>query len=209
MAPARAPCQTDSTVMVHVRTRRSRVLRGFALAASAAPICVAWILSSCVLADPPPTLPTIPPAMPSIVKASMTPPAGTFTGWPTGAFTFGIAVQVINPTDAVHYAMVEDDGTPAASLLQTAHTAGPGNYGQITLDIAATAPGDGNCHTFTLYVDAIEDASWQAYPPSTVTCDPNLCNPVTWLYEPASGAGCPAFDAGAALGRDGSADAAR
>jgi hypothetical protein len=196
------------------RTTRSRILRALALAAAVSPLGVAWSIASCVLADPPPSLSPIPPEMPTIIKGSMTPPEGIFTGWPVGT-PFVVPVQVINPLDQVLYAMVEDDGTPAATLITSSRLsqqiAGPVNSGRITIPIDATIPGDGTCHTFTLYVDAIEDeptaGQWSASGP-VVMFNPLLCNVVRWTYVPAGGTGdCPIpYDAGTLHRTDGSAD---
>lgn len=205
----------DGTHMPSARTTQSRILRAVAIAAAASPLGVAWALASCVLADPPPSLSPIPTEMPEILRNSAVPPEGTFTGWPVGT-PFQVTVQIINPTEPVLYAMVEDDDSSAAALIPMPnHEIGPSPGGTITIPIPeATVPADGNCHTFTLYVDAIEDGittsgsagAWSAMN-GAVTCNPQLCNSIKWTYEPAGlGGTCPAFDPGALRGRDASAD---
>jgi len=182
------------------RLTRSRILRAVALGAAVAPLGVAWGLASCILADPPPSLPVILPEQPKVLNTF--PPPGNFTNWQSG-LNFVVQVLPINPNDGVLYAMVEDDGTANSRLLATPHNVPAGDGGAIEVSVPAPAPSDSSCHTYTLYVDAVEDSppsgSWSTSPgpPGTVTCNPGLCVRVVWNYEPTgSGATCPSFDAG-------------
>jgi len=192
------------------RLTRSRTWCALALGGVLAPMGALFATGSCILADPPPALPTILPQQPQVLTTD--PPQGTFTSWPVGLLTFIAQVQVINPTDPVLYAMLEDEGTAGSKLVTPAGTqAQPGDGGVIVVTVSAT-PSDTNCHTFTLFLDAIEDnnGGWVEFvgTPATVKCTQSLCRTVLWTYQPRGSSGtCPVFDAGGLPAmRDASAD---
>ena len=181
------------------RLTRSRTWCALALGGVLAPMGALFATGSCILADPPPALPTILPTQPLVLTTY--PPQGTFTNWPVGGLTFIVQVQVDNPTDGVLYAMLEDEGTAGSKLLTpSSDQAGPGDGGMIVVPVSAT-PTDTNCHTYTLFLDAIEDnnGGWTEFfgTPATVKCTQSLCTQVHWTYQPPGSAGtCPVFDAG-------------
>jgi hypothetical protein len=185
---------------------RSLAMRAALVGAGLA--AIAGSFASCILADPPPALPIIPPAAPMLHSDSAYPPPGIFTGWPLGGLTFVVQVQVLNPIEGVWYGMLQVEGTANSSLVPPTTALSPaGDGGLITLMVTPPAPSDSNCHTFTLVVDSYDDGmqnNGMWFPmvggmgvPAALPCNPLLCTTIQWTYEPAGSAGtCPVFDAG-------------
>jgi hypothetical protein len=185
---------------------RASTLRAIALGAVAAPLWFAWSAVSCVLADPPPELPTILPQTPFILQGSVLPPAGQiFTNWPAGGLEVYVPVTVLDPTVPYDYLLIEDYGKPnsyAPSTFPSADTYfgtfGPsqdGSANEVVPMPPIAVPLDRNCHTFSVFVgfslSLISPASGQGY----VVSGPSGLDMVTWTYDPSGDGDCAAYDA--------------
>jgi hypothetical protein len=169
---------------------RRKVLAGLALASMGFAGT-----ASCILADPPPTLPTYIELPPVIYGNSAMPPASLITvGWPqAGVLEFTVPVQVYGSTN--FYVFEDYGGLDGGVQIQTdLRTLAPEDGGGVQLiDFSADLGGDSgaSCHTITLFADADSSAA----PNAPTGCV--LCSYVTWTYDPTGAGGCATFDAGA------------
>jgi len=170
---------------------------------------------SCVLADPPPALPTILPEAPLINANAALPPNYQFiTDWPeSGSIPFSVPVLVNNPTKL--YVLL-DYGTPSSSYPssqpQTAPTDGgppsnlavpvPDGGGVQVIDFTLLPPTPPEvCHTITFFADLADDPMIllnKGGPgfPATLSYTPALCSTISWVYDPTGVGDCMKFDAG-------------
>jgi hypothetical protein len=190
-----------------------------ALGAIVAPLWIAGSAASCLLADPPPELPSS-QQTPSIITDSVVPPPGSiFANWPTGGLELYVPVLAVDTTETYQFVVMEDYGTPNSVPLSYAppRTAGtpctspqfncffapPDGGGIESVPVPPIPiPMDSNCHTLTLFVGAspfafpTEDAapSLSVAPASTsqgyiVTSVFGKKDQVTWNYDPSGGFG--------------------
>jgi hypothetical protein len=156
---------------------------------------VAASLSSCVLVDPPPTLPAV-PELPPIVQSS-NPPGPVLTTWPTEGFA--ITVYVSDDTAPIYTVAFEDysDAKGVNEILPRGSAvewpAPPGNTSETrTIVIRDLSPPMGpGCHTLEIIL-ANSFSGAQPNPPGGTV--------LSWLYV---GSGSPLdcmsnYDAGAA-----------
>jgi hypothetical protein len=179
-----------------LRSRRFRVRRALPALAALGILAAAV---SCILADPPPALPTIPPQPPVIYGSSSVPPTTSLiTG--TGSLSFSVPVGVDFNTS--FYVFV-DYGTPASTfpsagqqpkIPMTGPIADGGGVQLVDFTLEPPLPPT-TCHTITLFADVANDSP-EKNTPAALTCAPLSCSYVSWIYDP-SGAGlCPEYDAG-------------
>ncbi len=146
----------------------------------------AFAHGGCVLADPPSTLPAVPPTAPGI--ESQEPGSLVLAAWPT---RFAITVNVVDPTVILYWEAFEDytEGAtnPVLPSGRPAEWKPEGDAGQTrTLLISnLDSPVGPGCHTVTIVVansftDHVPD------PPGGVYAD--------WIYSP--GGDCTSYDAG-------------
>lgn len=149
-------------------------------------LCAA-ALGSCVLVDPPATLPVVPEEAPS-VTASTTPPEGPLLVWPR---TFIIPIRLVDTSrPLVWQAFIDYDPN-----LPSTRNVGSGTIlssavnleGVVQLQIALAAPVGLGCHTLTVIV-AYGWSGNGAVPDSTGGAE------VVWEYRP--GGQCNGYDAG-------------
>jgi hypothetical protein len=184
------------------RLTRSRVFRAVALGAAVAPIGIAWGVASCILADPPPSLPTLPPLLPQIEVDSVVPPLPILTSWPSaGGLNFAVPVSFPIPNAPQNVVVFEDYGTPASVIAKSVKVPPPLDGGsQVLLQFNLPKPPDESCHYVWLWAgDGTSFTATQADPPlspATLTCDPAECTFVKWLYDPVATGACSLFDAG-------------
>jgi hypothetical protein len=162
--------------------------------------------ASCVVADPPTELPTLPPSRPVIVRGTVVPSVSAVLGrWPE---TFIVPVELVDPRVTIYYSAFVDynpatgeglDGRPQA--IQPTSTPGAIR----TLEIVITPPALDRCHTVEIVV-ALNVSSFT---------DPRIAHTppepggdsVNWFFSPGGDlAGCPTLDAGIPVG-DADADA--
>ena len=186
------------------RLRRASVLRAFALGAVLAPLVVAGGAVSCILADPPPELPTVPPQVPYILRESVVPPADQiFTDWPDGGLDLIVPVEVLNPILQYQYLLMKDYMTPNSAPAGARYSGalGPPNPDaggfELVPIIPIEKPLDANCHTYSLFVGLSLVPQLSANPEQGFTVRASAgSDMVTWTYSPSGGIGtCAAYDA--------------
>jgi hypothetical protein len=193
-------------------SRRSwaRVVRARAFVATALLLGVALLAPSCLLVDPPPALPTIPPGAPVILTESVSPPSPGLTNWTEDAeLTFVVPVQVNDPTSTFQWFVFEDYNTPISALINHSASTADLDGGDIqVVDFTLSPPPGTSCHTIRFFADADPGVDFTMAVPASLTC--LLCTQITWIYDP-SGTGDCLYDAGsipdADILRDGSANA--
>jgi len=185
------------------RLTRSSALRAIALGAVVAPLWVSWSAASCLLADPPAALLSIPPTTPFILQGSVLPPAGeTFTDWPATGLLLYVPVTVFNPTATYQFLVMEDYMTPNSVPLTKilggtyyAPFAANSDGGATVVPVPPIPkPSDPNCHTFSLFVGStlLLDDTGQGY----TVLFPSGSDQVNWTYDPSGGLGaCASYDA--------------
>jgi hypothetical protein len=177
------------------RSNRSRVLRAVALGAAVAPVGIAWGVASCILADPPPSLPTIPPLLPQIQVASVVPPPSVcLTNWPEGAFNFVVPVLVPTPNVKLNAVVIEDYGEPASKIVDIPAISAPLDGGSLyEVPLSVPKPVDTSCHTISFWTG---DSAWSTTDnvPATLAC--TECWFVEWVYDPSGTCNCSIYDAG-------------
>jgi hypothetical protein len=169
---------------------------------------------SCLLVDPPPALPTFPPAAPQIESTSVVPPPGVVTAsdWPEGGeLSFVVPVAVNDPTTTFTWYVFQDYGWADSATLEgpTQSTADLDGGAIQIIHFSVNPPVGPGCQTITFFADA-DPRQLVSETPSRLAC--SLCTPVSWLYDPSGAGDCPAYDAGgipeADILPDGNADAA-
>lgn len=195
---------------------RSSALRAVALGAVVAPLWVAWSATSCLLADPPPALLTIPTQVPMILPGSVPPAGAIFTNWPAGGLQLKVYVQLLDPTATYQFLVMEDYGTPNSAPLSPPSKFN-GFFTQTNPDGSAIeevpvppiplAVDDPNCHTFSLFVAPAAAGSGSGHISSLQAQQQQKDGPyfvssflgsavISWTYAPAGGlAECAAYDA--------------
>jgi hypothetical protein len=169
---------------------KSTVSIGRACALGLCAGCLAGFVA-CVLADPPPELPTVPQSPPRIESTAVVPPTNTVISvWPT---TFIVPVDLDNPTvDFEWRAFV--DFNPNTGTFQASGTsrANGGDAGTRIVDTPIPPPRDlTSCHVVEFLV-AIHFVGNAQHEFDSVGGDG-----VAWMYNPSGDpAGCPTFDAG-------------
>jgi hypothetical protein len=153
---------------------------------------------SCVLADPPPELPVLPPQAPQINAEAAVPPVGCVASWPSDS-NFIVPVSILNSGQGLSYVVLEDYLTPSSTPAVSYQTKSANDSGSflLTLFLRQALYADAGCHTFTLFVG---DGTWvpenaTGTGGAGINCGPPLCASIEWA-TPACG-GCPVFDAGA------------
>jgi hypothetical protein len=120
-------------------------------------VAVALGSTGCVLADPPPTLPTIAEHAPYVDTSEVVPSPGAFlTSWPT---YFWVPVELFDPTQSVFWQMSVDAtpfanaGTGGVDLTPLGGPLAPDGGDMVTLPVTYPAPllAPG-CHVIKLVV---------------------------------------------------------
>jgi hypothetical protein len=177
------------------RLIRSRVFRALALGAAVAPMGIAWGAWSCILADPPPSLPTIPPLLPQIqVDSVVPPPSACLTNWPEGAFDFVVPVLVPTPDATLRTVVIEDYGKAASIIVDEPITPSALDGGSLYMvPVSVPRPLDTSCHTIWFWAG---DDTWSTTDtvPATLAC--TECVSLWWVYDPSGTCDCTIYDAG-------------
>ena len=160
------------------------------------PLGVAGVVS-CILADPPPALPTYIEQKPYIDVDSVSPPVGSVSGWPAdGAITFSVPVLLFAMTNFYVFENAHTSiSRPGPTISPQSPSVDGGGYQLISFSYR---PSDRfTCQTITFYADADPHTVEPGSGPTseTLTCT-SLCSSVSWTYDPTGGGGCPSFDAG-------------
>jgi hypothetical protein len=165
--------------------------------------------ASCILADPPPALPTVLPQAPLIDPNSAAPPPNQLpTNWlENGTLTFTVPVTV---DFAANFYVLVDYLTPVSVYppgQPTPSSAEPvadgGGVQLITFTLNPPEPAN-TCHTITFFADLANDPMFSlnkgglgsSASSATLTYTPGYCTSVTWFYDPTGVANCLKFDAG-------------
>jgi hypothetical protein len=158
-------------------------------------VVIAGIVIACI-PEPPPDLPDLPRARPTILRASVVPPASAVLGsFPS---KFIVPVELADPTESflsvayIHYNPLTGSGRQGRaeeSRFERSNTVGRVR----TIDVVLSPPAPDRCHVIDVIVARrFED---EARPRRPV--DPPGGDIVTWFYSPSGTlAGCPSLDAG-------------
>ncbi len=164
---------------------------------------------SCVIADPPTDLPTLPLMRPTILRGSVVPSVSAVLGrWPD---KFIVPVELVDPRVTINYAAFVDfnpalptvgiDGPVLSSAFELGTTQGRVR----TLEVLITEPSLDRCHVVEVVVaNRLEPINaLTAHTPPEEGGDS-----VLWYYNPSGDlAGCPVLDAGIAGPSDAAAEA--
>jgi hypothetical protein len=156
-------------------------------------IAASVVLVACILADPPAALPDPVTGRPTIIRASVTPPATTILReWPRDG-TFMVPIELAQNTTFQWHAFFDYDAINRTPVLSETVSADPASLegGIFTLAIGfPTLPvSAGRCHTFEVIVAKGFDQDHSPSPPGG--------DSVSWFYSPTGDlTGCAIFDAG-------------
>jgi hypothetical protein len=141
------------------------------------------LLSACVLADPPPTLPLV-AELPPTITDSVVPSEGLLLRWPAGD-RFEIPVSLLDPSIKVHWIALVD-----GAFQRTGDNSqdSPNDAGVSTLNVTVSAPTGPGCHTVSIVV-AYDFATGSTVP------DSQGGDSAEWYYNP--NGTCSGYDAGA------------
>jgi hypothetical protein len=170
------------------------MVRTLLMAIGVAPLGVAIAAgaASCVLADPPPALETIPELSPQILSGSVPPGGITVTNWEaTGNLSFVVPVQIYARTNFLVFwdyrnPLLRTAGPPTSP---TAASPSVDAGGIEVVSFTLNPLPQPSCHTITFFADADETLMEAPF-----SCQ--NCTSISWTYDPTGGGGCPTYDAG-------------
>jgi hypothetical protein len=153
-----------------------------------API-VCRLLVACIIADPPPSPPTLPAEAPMIVQSSVVPPRPWFSTWPSA---FEVPVSNPAPAQAFSWAFSIDysaQGPPGNGNVISQYSQPPEPDGGLqVVEVPLGAPDSGGCHTVEFLLGPND---------TTVLTPQTATDSVVWTYAPEGLGVCPPFDGSA------------
>ena len=174
-------------------------------------VSAAAMAFSCVIADPPTELATVPVMRPTILRGSVVPSVSAVLGrWPAGD-KFIVPVELVDPNMTINYAAFVDFNAALATGLDgpvqsSEFERGGTTEGRVrTLDVIITEPSLDRCHVVEVVVANTLNSfnALTAHTPAGPGGDS-----VLWYYSPSGDlAGCPVLDAGIAPLADAAAEA--
>ena len=170
-------------------------LAALAAVGSASLLGITALASACIT-TPPPDLPTVPQPPPSILHASVVPPADEIlTTWPA---MFYVPVEVYDPSVPFSWEpFVDFDPTTGSGGSTIPHIVPAPvlvDAGVYVVSFGLDPPDAASCHTVELEVASGFDTEFgsASHTPNSLGGDS-----ITWFYNPGGGPnGCPTYDAG-------------